>query len=467
MLDCKLNWKAHLENRIQKACRTLGQCRRAVGRVWGLSPKVMQWLYCSVVRPILSYGSVSWWHKAQTPTMIGKLNHLQRLGLLCMTGAMFTTPTAALECLCNLRPLHLYVEAEARAELFRLKNWGHFKPRSFGVDNFDKLWQKIMESNPLCNAPNDCMISKILTGRKFSVVLPTRDDWLTNDLQQAADHLFFTDGSLCEELAGSGVFSDNPKTQLALHLGQNVSVFQAEVLAVSETAKFCEQYGLFNKRIFICSDSKASLLALSSFRFSSRLVLECWTSLQRLAENNSVTLVWVPGHSGIEGNEMADSLAREGSSKRPITSEPVIPLSKSWFSANLQKWCLIAHSTYWNEINSCRQTKLLIKKPLSASECNSLLALKRPALRGLIGAITGHFYFNKHLNRMGLSQSPFCERCKEYEETAFHLICLCPRLAQRRNKVLGNFYISPNKYKDLSLRQIKDFLSGISLRTHL
>jgi hypothetical protein len=75
-LDCKLNWKAHLENRVKKACKTLGQCMKAVGWVWGLSPRVMERLYTSVVRPVLCYGSVAWWHKAQKPTMIGKLNHL-------------------------------------------------------------------------------------------------------------------------------------------------------------------------------------------------------------------------------------------------------------------------------------------------------------------------------------------------------------------------------------------------------
>jgi hypothetical protein len=32
ILDKKLDWKAHLENRMRKACYAYWQCRRAVGK---------------------------------------------------------------------------------------------------------------------------------------------------------------------------------------------------------------------------------------------------------------------------------------------------------------------------------------------------------------------------------------------------------------------------------------------------
>jgi hypothetical protein len=53
ILDMKLGWKTHLENRIRKACIAYWQFRRAVGKTWGLSPKVVAWLYTFVVRPPL------------------------------------------------------------------------------------------------------------------------------------------------------------------------------------------------------------------------------------------------------------------------------------------------------------------------------------------------------------------------------------------------------------------------------
>jgi hypothetical protein len=58
IFESELDWKAHLEIRMRKACIAYCSCRRAVGKTWGLSPKVVAWLYTSVVRPILSYNSL-------------------------------------------------------------------------------------------------------------------------------------------------------------------------------------------------------------------------------------------------------------------------------------------------------------------------------------------------------------------------------------------------------------------------
>lgn len=45
---------------------------------------------------------------------------------------------------------------------------------------------------------------------------------------------------------------------------------------------------------------------------SSKLVHECLLKLNRLANLNTVKVLWVSGHNGIHGNELADELAKKG-----------------------------------------------------------------------------------------------------------------------------------------------------------
>jgi hypothetical protein len=94
ILDKKLDWKAYL---MRKTCIAYWQCRRAVGKTWGLSPKVVAWLYTSVVRPILSYTTLVWWRRVQLKNAQKSLSHLQWTMCLEITGGMRSTPTSSLE----------------------------------------------------------------------------------------------------------------------------------------------------------------------------------------------------------------------------------------------------------------------------------------------------------------------------------------------------------------------------------
>jgi len=60
-LDKGLTWKTQLKNLITKADRAFWTCTGTSGKIWGLKPRVVHWIYTMVVRPILTYGSTVWW----------------------------------------------------------------------------------------------------------------------------------------------------------------------------------------------------------------------------------------------------------------------------------------------------------------------------------------------------------------------------------------------------------------------
>jgi len=84
-----------------------------VGTTWGSSPKVVYWLYTAAIRPMIAYAAVVWWPRVTYSTVAKQLEHIQRLACLYITGAIRTTPTAAMELITGLVPLPVFIKQEA------------------------------------------------------------------------------------------------------------------------------------------------------------------------------------------------------------------------------------------------------------------------------------------------------------------------------------------------------------------
>jgi ribonuclease HI len=103
-------------------------------------------------------------------------------------------------------------------------------------------------------------------------------------------------------------------------------VLQAEMYAIKACIMENTEKG-YTGRTPISFDSQAAIKALDGFQINSNLVWDCHQSLVKLAEHNGIQLVWLPGHMGIDGNEIDDELARQGSSHPFIGPEPAIGIS--------------------------------------------------------------------------------------------------------------------------------------------
>ena len=57
-------------------------------------------------------------------------------------------------------------------------------------------------------------------------------------------------------------------------------------------------------------DSQAALKALDSCVDNSKTIMECRRSLNDMVRHYKITPLWVAGHQHIEGNCIADELAR-------------------------------------------------------------------------------------------------------------------------------------------------------------
>ena len=119
------------------------------------------------------------------------------------------------------------------------------------------------------------------------------------------------------------------------YLGNTATVFLAEITAIPKSAEMLLDSGWKKQTITIYSDSQASLAALNKLTVNSDTVQKCLNALNALAKDNGIHLPWVKAHVGIHGNEIADFLAKKGSSLGDGHSDDLlIPKPKQKFEIN-------------------------------------------------------------------------------------------------------------------------------------
>jgi hypothetical protein len=110
-------------------------------------------------------------------------------------------------------------------------------------------------------------------------------------------------------------------------LGAVASIFQTEVHTI-----------LNRQTIWICSDSRTALLSLTAHTVTSKLVLECQSSLQGFSTHNRVQLYWVSGHCCIIGDKEADALAGLGSESNFYGPDTFLLVPKALIKCIIEEW---------------------------------------------------------------------------------------------------------------------------------
>ena len=99
-----------------------------------------------------------------------------------------------------------------------------------------------------------------------------------------------------------------------------------------------------------CSDSQAALKALQAARTTSPFVRQCQEALNDIHAWHMMELCWVPGHAGVQGNEIADGLARSGSALRFLGPEPVLGVSRPVIRTKFNQWLINQHWASWRDL---------------------------------------------------------------------------------------------------------------------
>lgn len=153
----------------------------------------------------------------------------------------------------------------------------------------------------------------------------------------------------------------------------------------------------------------------------------------------SIHLAWIPGHSGVEGNEWADTEAKaaaEGNSTPLSRRIPALlhtlPRSVAALKAQHKQQTAVQWEERWRNTKRAKHMSKFDRSPPGKRTLQFYANLPRRSCSILTQLRTGHIGLNRFLFRINAVTSPLCALCRT-PETVDHFILHCRRFTKERH----------------------------------
>ena len=183
-------------------------------------------------------------------------------------------------------------------------------------------------------------------GQKDSQNGPERksltQEYLDTNYPKESWTLGYTDGSAENAVrnGGAGVYiqyAGGKEDKISLATGLYSTNYKAEAEALKTAAAHIEASTHASPNVVLLMDTLSVLQALQSNMDTELNDLS--TALASLCKRHAVTLQWIPLHCNLPGNEAADSLAKEGTTKEQVDRSTSYPEVKTILKAKQHsKW---------------------------------------------------------------------------------------------------------------------------------
>lgn len=256
----------------------------------------------------------------------------------------------------------------------------------------------------------------IRAGANQSIVQANFKEFITN--HYGTHEKLYTDGSKDNGKVGAGIVSCS--SNLSFCLPDPCSVFSAEAFALKTAVS-----NLQGNNAIILTDSASCIDALSGGKSRHPWI----QSIENMVDGQPITFSWIPGHSGIAGNEKADELAKQGRSQPLLdVSIPAQDVIRTMKSKIWEKWELQWHRSTVH----LRQIKTIPTKYSDRKSSAEQRVLSRLRI--------GHTRVT-HAYLMTNNPPPMCNYCG-VQVTVHHMLTECRGLEQIRKScgISGSLY---------------------------
>lgn len=254
---------------------------------------------------------------------------------------------------------------------------------------------------------------------------------------------------------------DHVVYQNSSNLGPNQLVYNGELEGVTQALEYASTLApdaLAGRTIKIYSDNQAGLWRLnkpSDNPGQSHQIRAISAGRKITSQGAHVTIEWVPGHKDVIGNELADALAKNGTTQPPDKNETSFAMLGMKISQiGTSEWGTLAQAykdqrhkglSYANLYHIKTRGKIALGAGIPREIASAFFQLK-----------LGHGYNKAYMKRINQSEYSNC-RCG-FTETPVHLLMYCTFYTEARDAMKKAFF---NKIP-LTLRTLMDTPNGVS-----
>jgi ribonuclease HI len=257
----------------------------------------------------------------------------------------------------------------------------------------------------------------------------------------------YMDGSGYKGYIGAAAIIPRTGEALRFKLGKETrhTVFEGELVGIILTLTLLEKHPPAGTAM-IALDNQATIQALQNnyTQPAQYLLDEIHTMIHRMkrrCRRLRIHFEWVPGHMGIEGNELADTHAKMASEGNTSTREDLprilgerLPASISALKAWRKRTILQCWHKEWSQSPCFDKMSRIDAMMPNWKTYRMLSSLPQHATSIIIQLHTGHVSLNLFLKKIKAEDLALCKRCCE-PKTVAHYLKHCKRFMAQRARL--------------------------------
>lgn len=335
-LDKKLNWKKHLTNLKKECSHRLNILKTLGSQKWGANREILLRLYQALIRSKLEYGCIA--YSNAKPTSLKIIEPVQNAAIRISTGALRTSPIKSISYESNQLSLSYrrsYLTLSYLTNLASNSNIPTHQQIFNNTDNRITIQNQTPYHENILNTLNNLNISfpniskhsynqvppwKIkhpninlsLAKHKKLDTHPKEYIKLYNEIKSRFKKSYdiFTDGSKITDKIGAAVIFEEQQHQF--HLPDVTSISTAEAFSVLKATDQILKTEQNQGHYVVHIDSLNVVKSINQLYIKNPLIQNIQDNIHHAISNGkNITLIWIPSHAGIPGNEKADIAAKE------------------------------------------------------------------------------------------------------------------------------------------------------------